>query len=107
MQSGMNKKTLATYKIGILGGGQLARMLALAGHDAGFEMHVLSEKENDPAAQVTQHWHKGNLSSVDDVKKFVSGCDVVTIESEFLDKAILKACALAPATQSSTTPFHP
>ena len=37
-------------RVGILGGGQLARMLAESAHHLGLEPHVLSENSQDPAA---------------------------------------------------------
>ncbi len=77
-------------KVGILGGGQLARMLILQGHELGLQMHVLSEKADDSAALVTSHWTKGNTSSLSDVKKFCKRMDVVTFESEFVPALILK-----------------
>ena len=55
------KKALTTplyqpgLKVGILGGGQLARMLALKGAEMGLEVHILSSDAQDPAAQVVHH----------------------------------------------------
>jgi 5-(carboxyamino)imidazole ribonucleotide synthase len=77
------------HKVGILGGGQLARMLTLQGHDLGFQMHVLSENPDDPAALVTSHWHKGKTASISDVKNFCKKMDFVTFESEFIPAAVL------------------
>jgi 5-(carboxyamino)imidazole ribonucleotide synthase len=77
-------------KVGILGGGQLARMLILQGHQLGLQMHVLSEHKDDPAAQVTSHWHHGKTSSLSDVSKFIKAVDYVTFESEFVPAHILE-----------------
>jgi 5-(carboxyamino)imidazole ribonucleotide synthase len=76
-------------RVGILGGGQLARMLCLEGHKLNLEMHVLSGAANDPAAQVTQHWHAGDLENSKDLQNFFSKVDVVTFESEFLSQKVL------------------
>lgn len=70
-------------KVGILGGGQLARMLALAGAQMGLEVHILSEKADDPAAQVVRHWHQGDPKKSRDLQEFMSLVDLVTFESEF------------------------
>ena len=51
------------HKVGILGGGQLARMLALKAHEMGLEPYVLSADKKDPAAQVTSFWIKGDIHS--------------------------------------------
>lgn len=84
------KKHYSQKNVGILGGGQLARMLVLAGHDLGLRMHVLSEREDDPAAQVTRHWHKGALDKKKSLVSFLSKLDVATFESEFLDAQLLQ-----------------
>ncbi len=77
-------------KIGFLGGGQLARMLALKCHQMGIIPYVLSPSSHDPAAQVVQHWHKGDLYKRSDLLKFLKLVDIATFESEFLNSNILK-----------------
>ena len=68
--------------IGILGGGQLGRMSALAAAPLGFRSHVLTPEKDSPASQVT------NLTTVaayDDEKaltQFAESVDVVTYEFE-------------------------
>lgn len=76
-------------KIGILGGGQLARMLCLKGHELGYAMHVLSGAPSDPAALVTAHHQRGPVDSFAAVKKFAQSVDVLTFESEFIDVELL------------------
>lgn len=70
-------------KVGILGGGQLARMLALKAANLGLEVHILSTNEDDPAAQVVRHWHRGDPNNATDLKKFFAAVELVTFESEF------------------------
>lgn len=74
-------------KVGVLGGGQLARMLALSAHQMGLEPHVLSMSPNDPAAQVTSHHHRGDPNQPGDVALFLGQVEVATFESEFLTLA--------------------
>jgi len=83
------KNLILPKRVGILGGGQLARLLALKGHQLGLEMHVLSQDPTDPAAQVVQHHRRGDLDSRTDLEKFLLGCDLVTFESEFLNAELL------------------
>lgn len=78
-------------KIGILGGGQLARMLIQQGQKLGLEMHVLCEKSDEPASLVTSHWHKGKTNSLKDIRNFCKKMDRVTFESEFIPATILKS----------------
>lgn len=73
------------YRFGIIGGGQLARMLVQAGQSLGFEMHVLSESSDDPAAQVTPHHHKFSLSDRMHLENFIDHMTFVTFESEFVE----------------------
>lgn len=92
------------YRIGILGGGQLARMLVIEGQKLGFQMHVLSALPTDPAAHVTRHWTQGDLSDSHALSNFYKTVQVVTIESEFLDHHVLLA---AEASSRITTEPSP
>lgn len=83
-------KSIADINIGILGGGQLARMLTLRGFELGLEVHVFSEHSSDPAAQVTRYWHQGKFDSKADVKAFLKDVNVATFESEFADAEMLE-----------------
>ena len=88
--------------LGVLGGGQLARMLALRASALGIPVAILSESKADPAAQVSSHWLKGSLKSQKDLTHFLRSCQVVTFESEFLD-----ADLLAVLSKSTQTPIYP
>lgn len=79
----------AGLKLGILGGGQLARMLTLAAHKMGFETHIYSESSDDPAAQVTAFHSKNKMNDETALRQFIAKMDVVTFESEFLDAELL------------------
>ncbi|MBM4177022.1 MAG: 5-(carboxyamino)imidazole ribonucleotide synthase [Ignavibacteria bacterium] len=71
--------------IGILGGGQLARMSAYAAYRLGFDVAILEKEKNSPAGQIT---HKEILGWVNDaaiLRSFAKQCDVITLENEFID----------------------
>lgn len=91
-------------RIGLLGGGQLARMLAIKGHELGFQMHVMSLGANDPAAQVVNHHFLGDPDRLDSLKKFFATVDVATFESEFLDPDLLNQGLSGTAVQIHPTP---
>jgi 5-(carboxyamino)imidazole ribonucleotide synthase len=78
-------------KIGIIGGGQLAQMMALEAHDNGLEVIILCNSKEEPAAKVNSNWIKGSPSSVASIKKLASMVDVVTYESEFVAPKCLTA----------------
>lgn len=72
-------------KIGILGGGQLARMLIEECNKYGFEFHVLSKEKDSPAGQITKFETVGDWNDEDCLNKFSSQCDIITLENEFID----------------------
>ncbi len=77
-------------KIGILGGGQLARMLALAAQAMGFEVLVLAGSAQDPAAQVSREAVFGSWKDADVLARFLAQCSVVLFENEFIGTEELK-----------------
>lgn len=77
------------YKIGFLGGGQLARMMSLKCFELGLQPYVMSTNSEDPAAQVTQNWVQGDLYNPSHLRKFLKLVDIATFESEFLDAKML------------------
>src|SRR5262245_2055906 len=68
-------------RIGILGGGQLGRMLALAGHPLGMWFRVLEPAAECPAAAVAEH-DRGEFESYQALFAFCQGLDAVTYEFE-------------------------
>jgi 5-(carboxyamino)imidazole ribonucleotide synthase len=71
--------------IGILGGGQLAKMSTLAASRLGFQISIMEKEMKSPAGQLT---HQESIGWVDDelvMKSFVHHCDVITLENEFVD----------------------
>jgi 5-(carboxyamino)imidazole ribonucleotide synthase len=67
--------------IGILGGGQLGRMLALAGHPLGMQFRVLEPAAECPAAAVADH-DRGEYEDYQALFAFHQGLDAVTFEFE-------------------------
>ncbi|HSQ44031.1 MAG TPA: 5-(carboxyamino)imidazole ribonucleotide synthase [Ginsengibacter sp.] len=77
-------------KIGILGGGQLGKMLLQAGANYPVETYVM-EKDNDcPAAHLCHHFTKGDITNYDDVYHFGKNLDAVTIEIESVNVEALQ-----------------
>ena len=73
---------IQVMKVGILGGGQLGRMLLQAAADYTVETHVLENDPNCPAAHLCHHFHLGNIQDYDAVLAFGQGSDALTIEIE-------------------------
>ena len=79
-------------KLGILGGGQLARMLCLKAEKLKIKTYVLSLKKTDPAANVCSNWIQGSPHSLSHLKSFCKKIDYLTFENEFVNtKQIQKA----------------
>jgi 5-(carboxyamino)imidazole ribonucleotide synthase len=69
-------------KIGILGGGQLGRMLLQEAANYPVRTHVLENDEECPAANLCHEFIKGDIRNFDDVYRFGKGLDALTIEIE-------------------------
>lgn len=68
--------------IGILGGGQLGRMLAMAAAQLGLKAHIYSDEENAPAFQVSNGATTGTYDDSAALRRFAAACDAVTFEFE-------------------------
>jgi 5-(carboxyamino)imidazole ribonucleotide synthase len=80
------------FKLGILGGGQLGRMLIQSGIDFNIPFSILDPDEHAPCATLAE-FHHGKLTDYDTVMKFGNACDVITIEIENVNTSALKALA--------------
>jgi 5-(carboxyamino)imidazole ribonucleotide synthase len=72
----------AMQKVGILGGGQLGRMLLQAAANYHVEVHILESDPDCPSAQLCKHFQQGNIRDFETVYQFGKGLDALTIEIE-------------------------
>ena len=79
--------------IGILGGGQLGRMLAVAATRLGLNTHIYSPEVECPAALVAKQVSVGEFDDVERVLAFAKSCDAVTYEFENVPAMSAKAAA--------------
>ena len=77
-----DKSPATRIKAGILGGGQLGRMLLQAAANYVVETFVLENDEHCPAAHLCHHFIKSEIKDFDTVYNFGKGLDVMTIEIE-------------------------
>lgn len=68
--------------IGILGGGQLGRMLALAAARLDLKTHIYCPEVNSPAAEVASSHTQAAYDDLDALYRFAKSCDIVTYEFE-------------------------
>ncbi len=76
-------------KVGILGGGQLGKMFALAAHNWDVETWALDASRSFPTGPVCSHFVEGNFNNYDDVYAFGKQVDVLTIEIEHVNTEAL------------------
>lgn len=100
----MNKQSLATRNsqlatvspgstIGILGGGQLGRMLAQAAERLGYHVHIFCPEVDAPAREVSKHTTVASYDDRDALKRFARDCDVITYEFENIPAAAVNDAA--------------
>lgn len=76
--------------VGIIGGGQLGRMLIYRAKKLGMRVAVLDRAADAPAASLADRFVSGDLYDADAIRRLAVGCDVVTCEIEHLDSKALR-----------------
>ncbi len=77
-------------RLGIIGGGQLARMTAIAALPLGVEVIVLEKNPHSPAARLSPDCIVGDWADRETLLRFATQCEVITLENEFVDAAALE-----------------
>jgi 5-(carboxyamino)imidazole ribonucleotide synthase len=78
----MQHKNLLDHKIGILGGGQLGKMLAIEAANWHLPIYILDQDHQFPAVPYAPFFQAGNFKNFDDVVQFGKKVDILTIEIE-------------------------
>ena len=86
--------------IGILGGGQLGRMLGLAAAQLGYRVHVFAPEASGPATEVAAEWTQARFEDTDAMRAFAAKIDVATYVFENVDPH-------AVSYLSGMVPVHP
>ena len=79
--------------LGVLGGGQLGRMFAIAARRMGYRVHTFSPDSDTPAGQVSDHETRASYEDLDAVRRFAQGVSVVTFEFENVPAATVEAAS--------------
>ena len=80
-----------TPKVGIIGGGQLARMSQQPAIALGVQLHVLADSEHDSASQVIPAMSVGAAKDAEAIRALADQVDVVTFDHEHVPLAIVEA----------------
>lgn len=75
--------------LGIIGGGQLALMLARAASQLGVRTRIIESSPECPAHREVADFHQGKLSSAADLAEFAAKADIITLENEFVASSLL------------------
>jgi 5-(carboxyamino)imidazole ribonucleotide synthase len=94
------KAILPGSTIGIMGGGQLGRMTAMAARSLGYRIQVLDPDASCPARWVVDSCYTAPLDDADAAEQLARGCDVITIEIEKVGIDALRAAG-------KHAPVHP
>ena len=86
----MEQLVISDFKLGIIAGGQLGKMLALAASNWDIKTFILDPDEQCPAASCSTGFVKGNYLNFDDVYNFGKKVDMITFEIENVNIEALK-----------------
>jgi 5-(carboxyamino)imidazole ribonucleotide synthase len=86
--------------VGLLGGGQLGRMFALAARRMGYRVHTYEPSPDSPAGQISDREFNGSYADWDLLETFVQSVDVVTFEFENIPAEVVDRI-------SRSKPVHP
>jgi len=88
--------------LGILGGGQLGRMTALAAANLGYRAHIFAPEKDSPASDVAWRFTCANYNDQQALEAFAANVDSITVEFENVPEAALTLLAeLKPARPNS------
>ena len=89
-----------TQTLGIIGGGQLSKMLLASAHKWGLKTHIFTGSMTDPAAAIAHEVTVGSISDYKALNKWAKECDLITIESEFVDLSSFKFEEIHPSPKN-------
>jgi 5-(carboxyamino)imidazole ribonucleotide synthase len=78
------------FKVGVLGGGQLGKMLAQAANNWHLPLYLLDDSDTFPAGRVSPFFSEGSFKNYDDVYNFGKDKEVLTIEIEHVNTEALR-----------------
>jgi 5-(carboxyamino)imidazole ribonucleotide synthase len=92
--------------IGVLGSGQLGRMLALAARKMGYRVHTFSPAEDTPTGQVADKEIRAEYADLEAIRAFAAGVHVVTFEFENVSTEAADAAAEIVPVRPSGSALH-
>jgi 5-(carboxyamino)imidazole ribonucleotide synthase len=94
-------------RVGVIGGGQLAWMMASEAPALGIDLIVQAESEAEPAVKIAKQFVIGNVDDAIATDKMAQMCDVITFENEFVDLQGLQELKLREVFKPSLNTLKP
>ncbi len=85
-------------RVGVVGGGQLAWMMAAGAKSLAIELAVQTPKPDDPACSIAQKIFLGPVADASITKEMAADCEVITFENEFIDLPALRSLSQTGVT---------
>lgn len=79
--------------LGIIGGGQLAKMTAMAAYRLGLRVAIIEHGDESPAGVMTKLDFPRGWTDSEDLDRFISASDIITLENEFVAPELLERIA--------------
>ena len=92
--------------IGILGGGQLGRMLMLAGRNLGYRFHVFEPKGRCAAGMVADLEVNASYEDIEALKRFAEGVDIITLEFENIPSEVIDILSAIKPVMPGSRALH-
>jgi 5-(carboxyamino)imidazole ribonucleotide synthase len=89
----MNRQYPPGSTIGVMGGGQLGRMFAIAARRMGYCVHVFTPDHDSPASQFADATTEADYEDEDAVQHFLRDLDLLTFEFENIPRETIEWCA--------------
>ncbi len=102
----MSRVILPGSTIGVLGSGQLGRMMAIAARRMGYRVHTFSPGEDTPTGQVADLEITADYEDIDAIRAFAKGVHVVTFEFENVSTEAAAAAAEIVPVRPSGAALH-
>jgi 5-(carboxyamino)imidazole ribonucleotide synthase len=90
----MNRQYLPGSTIGVMGGGQLGRMFAIAARRMGYRVHIFTPDHDSPASQFADATTEADYQDADALQRFLGDIDLLTFEFENIPAETIERCAL-------------
>ncbi|MGF1470727.1 MAG: 5-(carboxyamino)imidazole ribonucleotide synthase [Rubrobacteraceae bacterium] len=102
----MSGPVLPGATVGVLGSGQLGRMLALAARRMGYRIHVFSPDSDSPTGQVADREWSAAYEDLDAVADFARSVDVVTLEFENIPSSTVEEVSAVVPVRPGLRALH-